>query len=67
MWSLGSVTYCSLQTAFGNPINNFATSELNKIFALSTTKLYPGVGLALYTLLLAVGVGLWLTKRWADV
>jgi uncharacterized membrane protein (DUF2068 family) len=58
----------ALQTAFGNPINDFATSELSKLFALSTTKLYlAGVALALYTVVLAFeGVGLWLAKRWAE-
>lgn len=57
-----------LQTGFGNPINDFATSELNKIFAFSTTKLYlAGVLLALYAALLACeGVGLWLARRWAE-
>lgn len=57
-----------LQTAFGNPINDFATSELSKIFALSTTKLYlAGLLLALYAGLLACeGIGLWLAKRWAE-
>lgn len=50
-----------LQTGFGNPINDFATSELNKIFAFSTAKLYlAGALLAVYAALLACkGVGLW--------
>jgi uncharacterized membrane protein (DUF2068 family) len=58
----------ALQTASGNPVNDFATSELSKLFALSTTKLYlAGFGLALFTVVLACeGVGLWLAKRWAE-
>jgi uncharacterized membrane protein (DUF2068 family) len=58
----------ALQTASGNPVNDFATSELSKLFALSTTKLYlAGFGLALFTVVLAFeGVGLWLAKRWAE-
>jgi uncharacterized membrane protein (DUF2068 family) len=58
----------ALQTASGNPVNDFATSELSKLFALSTTRLYlAGVGLALFTVVLACeGVGLWLAKRWAE-
>jgi uncharacterized membrane protein (DUF2068 family) len=58
----------ALQTASGNPVNDFATSELSKLFALSTTKLYlAGVALTLYAVVLAFeGVGLWLAKRWAE-
>ena len=58
----------ALQTASGNPVNDFATSELSKLFALSTTKLYlAGFALALFTIVLAFeGVGLWLAKRWAE-
>jgi uncharacterized membrane protein (DUF2068 family) len=58
----------ALQTASGNPVNDFATSELSKLFALSSTKLYlAGFGLALFTGVLACeGVGLWLAKRWAE-
>jgi uncharacterized membrane protein (DUF2068 family) len=58
----------ALQTASGNPVNDFATSELSKLFALSTTKLYlAGFVLAAFTVVLAFeGVGLWLAKRWAE-
>jgi uncharacterized membrane protein (DUF2068 family) len=56
------------QSAFGVPVNNFGTVELNKLFALSTTKLYlAGVAIAVYALLLAVeAVGLWRGRRWAE-
>lgn len=58
----------ALQTGFGGPINDFATSALSRIFALSTTKLYlAGVILSVYAaLLLAEAVGLWATRRWAE-
>jgi uncharacterized membrane protein (DUF2068 family) len=59
-----------LQGASGGPINNTNRgifSEINRAFALSTTKLYiVGVAVSLYTAILAVeAFGLWFARRWA--
>ncbi len=61
----------NLQGGLGGPINNTGKgvfSELNRLFALSTTKLYLiGAAVAAYTLVLAVeAVGLWFARRWAE-
>lgn len=60
-----------LQGGLGGPVNDTHSgivSELNKLFALSTTRLYlTGVAVAVYTALLAVEmVGLWRALRWAE-
>ena len=60
-----------LQGGLGGPVNDTHSgivSELNKLFALSTTRLYwTGVAVAVYTALLAIeGVGLWGARRWAE-
>ena len=60
-----------LQGGLGGPVNDTHSgivSELNKLFALSTTRLYlTGVAVAVYTALLAIeGVGLWGGRRWAE-
>lgn len=61
----------SLQGAFGGPINNTGSgifSELNRLFALSTAKLYlAGGAVVVYTVVLAFeAIGLWYAKRWAE-
>ena len=60
-----------LQGGLGGPVNdthNGIVSELNKLFALSTTRLYlTGVAVSVYTALLAIeAVGLWYARRWAE-
>ncbi len=60
-----------LQGGLGGPVNDTHSgivSELNKLFALSTAKLYAtGAAVAAYTALLAVEmVGLWRGRRWAE-
>lgn len=60
-----------LQGGLGGPVNDThhgIVSELNKLFALSATRLYlTGAAVTVYTALLAIEmVGLWLTRRWAE-
>jgi uncharacterized membrane protein (DUF2068 family) len=60
-----------LQGGLGGPVNDThsgVVSELNKLFALSTTRLYlTGVAVSVYTALLAIEmVGLWYARRWAE-
>jgi uncharacterized membrane protein (DUF2068 family) len=60
-----------LQGGLGGPVNNSKSgvvSELNRLFALTPTRLYLiGVGVAVYTALLAIEmVGLWFARRWAE-
>jgi uncharacterized membrane protein (DUF2068 family) len=60
-----------LQGGLGGPVNDTHSgivSELNKLFALTTTRLYEtGAAVSVYTALLAVeAVGLWRAKRWAE-
>jgi uncharacterized membrane protein (DUF2068 family) len=60
-----------LQGGLGGPVNNTdhgVFSELNRLFALSTGKLYlAGVLVSAYTaVLVAEAVGLWFVRRWAE-
>ena len=60
-----------VQGGLGGPVNDTRSgivSELNKLFALSTTRLYlTGAAVASYTAVLAVEmVGLWRARRWAE-
>jgi uncharacterized membrane protein (DUF2068 family) len=60
-----------LQGGLGGPINNTdhgVFSELNRLFALSTGKLYfyGGVALGFAAILALEAVGLWLARRWAE-
>ena len=60
-----------LQGGLGGPVNDTHSgivSELNKLFALSTTRLYEtAVAVSIYTALLAVEMfGLWRARRWAE-
>ena len=60
-----------LQGGLGGPVNDTHSgivSELNKLFALTTTRLYlTGVAVSVYTALLAIEmVGLWGARRWAE-
>lgn len=61
----------SLQAGFGGPIGSRHSGivhDLDRLFALSTTKLYVVGGIVtLYAALLAVeAVGLWGARRWAE-
>ncbi len=61
----------ALQGGVGGPVGNSHSGvvrDLDRLFALSTTKLYlAGVVLAGYTaLLVAEAVGLWRARRWAE-
>jgi uncharacterized membrane protein (DUF2068 family) len=60
-----------LQGGLGGPVNNTdhgVFSELNRLFALSTGKLYLYGGLAagFAAVLAAEAVGLWFARRWAE-
>jgi len=60
-----------LQGGLGGPINNTDAgifSEINRLFALATTKLYLiGAAVCAYTAILATeAVGLWSARRWAE-
>jgi uncharacterized membrane protein (DUF2068 family) len=60
-----------LQGGLGGPVNDTDKgifSEINRAFALSTTKLYVvGVVVSVYTAVLgAEAVGLWSARRWAE-
>lgn len=60
-----------LQGGLGGPVNDThsgVVSELNRLFALSTTRLYlTGVAVSVYTGQLAIeAVGLWYARRWAE-
>ena len=60
-----------LQGGLGGPVNDTHSgivSELNKLFALSATRLYlTGAAVAVYTTLLAIEMfGLWGARRWAE-
>jgi uncharacterized membrane protein (DUF2068 family) len=60
-----------LQGGLGGPINNTdrgVFSELNRLFALSTGKLYfyGGVALGFAAILAVEAVGLWYGRRWAE-
>ena len=60
-----------LQGGLGGPINNTdhgVFSELNRLFALSPTKLYVfgGVATTFAAVLAVEAFGLWLARRWAE-
>jgi len=60
-----------LQGGLGGPVNNTdhgVFSELNRLFALSSRKLYlAGAVVTAYTVVLAFeAIGLWLARRWAE-
>jgi len=60
-----------LQGGLGGPVNNTdhgVFSELNRLFALSTAKLYlyGGIAVAFAAILALEAVGLWFARRWAE-
>jgi uncharacterized membrane protein (DUF2068 family) len=60
-----------LQGGLGGPVNNTdhgIFSELNRLFALSTAKLYlyGGIACAFAAVLALEAVGLWFARRWAE-
>jgi uncharacterized membrane protein (DUF2068 family) len=60
-----------LQGGLGGPVNNTdhgVFSELNRLFALSTGKLYTygGIALGFAAILACEAVGLWFARRWAE-